>query len=170
MDFPIQELMDQEACYQRLVLVLHPNGLRCPRCGASREHYNIHRRRPGSPVIDYQCRRCRRVFNLFTGTSLQGTHRDPVHILLILRGFAQGVPTAQLARELGLSRPHLLELRHAMQGRVPAAAAVPELLPDNQVEADEMYQNSGEKRGAARPAGRPAPASCQQGGRARHLG
>ena len=35
--------------------------------------------------------------------------------MLILRGFAQGVPTAQLARELGCDRKHLLELRRRLQ-------------------------------------------------------
>ena len=35
--------------------------------------------------------------------------------MLILRGFAQGVPTAQLARELGCDRKHLLGLRRTMQ-------------------------------------------------------
>jgi hypothetical protein len=35
--------------------------------------------------------------------------------VLILRGIAQGVPTAQLARELGIDRSHLLAQRHAIQ-------------------------------------------------------
>src|SRR4051794_36484924 len=33
MDFPILDLMDQPACYQRLLELLHPDGLTCPRCG-----------------------------------------------------------------------------------------------------------------------------------------
>jgi transposase-like protein len=64
--------------------------------------------------------------------------------MLTLRGFAQGVPTAKLARELGCDRKHLLELRRHMQDnarrwldRNPLA--------DTVVEADEMYQNAGEK-------------------------
>ena len=145
MDFPIVDLMDQGACYQRLLDLLHPGGLTCPRCGGGRDRYNVHHRRDGSPVVGYRCKDCRRVFDLFTGTPWQGTHRTPAAILLILRGFAQGVPTARLARELGASRPHLLELRHAVQARA-AAAADPAPLPDDHVEADEMYQNAGEKR------------------------
>ena len=34
MDFPIAELMDEDACYQKLLNWLHPDGLACPRCGA----------------------------------------------------------------------------------------------------------------------------------------
>jgi transposase-like protein len=66
-------------------------------------------------VLDYRCAACGRVFNAFTGTSLARTHRRPAEIMLILRSIAQGVPTAQLARELGFERKHLLELRLCSQ-------------------------------------------------------
>jgi transposase-like protein len=169
MDFPILDLMDQQACYQKLLDLLHPDGLACPRCGGGRDCYNIHRRRDGSPVVDYRCKACRRVFNLFTGTTWHGAHRTPAEILLILRGFAQGVTTARLARELGVSRPHLLELRHQVQARAAAAAAAGPL-PDDHTEADEMYQSAGEKRCAAHRPTRPAAAAGEQGGGPRHLG
>ena len=158
MDFPIIDLMDQPACYRRLLDLLHPGGLTCPRCGGGHDRYTVHRRRRCSPVVDYRCKGCRRVFNLFTGTAWQGARRSPAEVLLILRGFAQGVPTARLARELGVSRPHLLELRQEVQARAAAAApAAP--LPDDVVEADEMYQNAGEKRPPAPRRRRPAPAA-----------
>jgi hypothetical protein len=32
MDFPITDLMDEQACYDRLVGWLHPDGFACPRC------------------------------------------------------------------------------------------------------------------------------------------
>ena len=35
MDFPLTGLMDEGACYARLVEALHPDGLACPRCGAT---------------------------------------------------------------------------------------------------------------------------------------
>ena len=160
MDFPIIDLMDEAACYQKLLDLLHPDGLVCPRCKAGRDRYNVHHRRDDSPVVDYRCRDCRRVFNLFTGTPWQGTHRTPARILLILRGFAQGAPTAALARELKASRPHLLELRHAVQARAAAAAERAPLTGDA-VEADEMFQNAGEKRGSAPRPGRPAATAWQ---------
>ena len=143
MDFPITELMDEDACYRWIVELLHPEGLACPRCGAH-EGLRVHRRHR-APVLDYRCTTCRRVFNAFTETAFHKTHRRPSEIVLILRGIAQGVPTAQLARELRCNRPHLLALRHRLQER--AARARPgEPLSDPVVEADEMYQNAGEKR------------------------
>ena len=30
MDFPISHLLDSQACYDELALLLHPGGLRCP--------------------------------------------------------------------------------------------------------------------------------------------
>src|SRR5512147_15709 len=117
MDFPIAELMDQDACYAKLLHWLHPDGLACPRCGA-RDRLGVHRRHR-APILDYRCKSCRRVSNALTGTALQGSRRSVVELMLILRGIAQGVPTAQLARELGCDRKELLRLR-AVSGPVPA--------------------------------------------------
>jgi transposase len=142
MDFPITDLMDQDACYHKLLGWLHPDGLACPDCRTD-DHIRVHRRHR-APVLDYRCTACGRVFNAFTGTPLAGTHRTPAEIVLILRGFAQGVPTAQLARELGCDRKHLLELRHLMQDDA-ARWLDRNPLGDDVVEADEMYQNAGEK-------------------------
>jgi hypothetical protein len=57
-------------------------------------------RKDRDPLWEYRCRRCVRVFNAYTGTALQGTKRGPVQLMLILRGFAQGVSTARPSREL----------------------------------------------------------------------
>jgi len=148
MDFPILALLDEGACYHKLVALLHPGGLSCPRCGAC-DRLAVHRRHR-APLIDYQCGGCGRVFNAFTGTSLQGTQRPCAELLLVLRGVCQGVPTARLARELGCDRKHLLELRHRLQALAQRMAGRQLPLTDPEVEADEMFQNAGEKR-------RPAP-------------
>lgn len=168
MDFPILDLMDQEGCRQKLFDLLHPEGHACPRCGA-REGLGVHRRRAGSPVVTYRCKGCRRVFNMFAGTPWQGTHLTPAQILLVLRGVVQGAPTSELAREVGISRQHLLILRHQIQDRADRAAERSPLT-DDQVEADEMYQNAGEKRDPAHQSRRSATAARQQGQRPRHLG
>jgi transposase-like protein len=167
MDFPITDLMDEDACYAGLVSWLHPGGLACPRCRRA-DRMHVHRRHR-APVLDYRCGHCRRVFNALTGTALQGTERRPAQLVLIIRGIAQGAPTAQLARELGCDRSELLALRHRLQDlahrdrdRMP--------LDDRVLEADEAYQNAGGERCApSRPRG-PAPASGEQATRPRHLG
>jgi transposase-like protein len=166
MDFPIGDLLDEQACYDWLVGRLYPRGLACPQCGRKRG-LGVHRRHR-APVLDYQCPRCGAVFNAFTGTALAGTHRRPAELVLVLRGIARGEPTARLARELGCSRRHLLDLRHRLHHY--AERFLPKgPLPDAAAEADEMYQNAGEKRPPAHRPGRPAPAAGQQAARPRHL-
>src|SRR3954452_9915598 len=96
MDFPVADLMDEGACYEYLLSVLHPRGLACPGCGAA-DRLGVHRRRR-APVLDSQCGRCRRVFNAFTGTPLAGTRKRPSRVVLVLRGVARGESTAGLAR------------------------------------------------------------------------
>ena len=146
MDFPITDLMDEDACYQKLVSWLHPGGIACPRCHRA-DRMPVHRRHR-SPLLDYRCGHCRRVFNAFTGTALEKTSRRPSELVLILRGVAQGVPTARLARELGCDRMKLLGLRHKLRDYA-ASGLDPAVLPDATVEADECYVNAGEKRDSA---------------------
>lgn len=173
MDFPLAMLMDEQACYDKLVATLHPRGRVCPRCRSAK--LGVHRRHR-APVLDYQCRDCGRVFNVFTGSALKGTPRSPAQVMLILRGFAQGVSTAQLAREQNASRGHLLDLRHRCQAAALLATGddkpptPPAPLPDAVTEADEMYQNAGEKRRSTRRPRRSAAPPGQQGARPRHVG
>ncbi len=83
MDFPIADLLDQDACYAKLLTLLHPGGLACPGCRSS-DRLRVHRRHR-APVLDWRCTACGRVFNAFTGTALHGTKRRPVPLVPILR-------------------------------------------------------------------------------------
>ena len=159
MDFPITDLMDEPACYGQLVDWLHPDGMTCPRCH-QHDRMVVHRR-GRDPVLDFRCGHCHRVFNAFTGTALHGIKRRPRELVLIIRGFAQGVPTAQLARELGCDRSELLNLRHRLQD---LAFRNRDIMPldDPVLEADETYQNAGEKRRAASRPGGPAAARANK--------
>jgi hypothetical protein len=65
--FPLDGLLDEQACYDFLLRLLHPDGLHCPRGHPLGADQAPHRRR--RPVIpDYRCRQCGAVFNLFTNT------------------------------------------------------------------------------------------------------
>ena len=112
--FPIQELMDEQKCYDYLLHVLHPNGLRCPvrhPLAAGQQPHDRHR----APVLEYRCRECGAVFNAFTGSVWSGSRYTCVQMVLVVRGIAQGIPTEHLAEELGIDRSHLLEKRHEIQ-------------------------------------------------------
>jgi transposase-like protein len=117
LQFPLDELLDEQACHDFLLRVLHPDGLRCPHGHALPVDQAPHDRHR-APIMDYRCRTCGAVFNLFTGTVwAKSRYRCPT-IVQILRGIAQGVPTKHLAAELGIDRGHLLARRHQIQGVV----------------------------------------------------
>jgi transposase-like protein len=96
------------------------------------------------PKEPYRCRVCGNVFNLFTGTVWEGTHYDCVTIVLVMRGFVQGIPALQLADELELDYGTLLKRRHQIQQLSLEHKPTASLL-DAVTEADEMFQNAGEK-------------------------
>ena len=112
--FPIQELLDEELAYEFLRKHLWPNGIHCPEGHPLPPNQAPHMA-DRHPVVDYRCRTCGKVFNIFTGTILVGIRYSCVQIVLILRGFAQGIPTMHLAKELGVDRGNLLEWRHCLQ-------------------------------------------------------
>ena len=142
MDFPITNLMDEGPRYAKLVSWLHPDRFSCPRCREG-DRTAVHRRRR-PPALDYRCGHCGWVLNAFTRTALQGVKRRPTELFLIVRGFAHGVPTAQLSRELGCDRSELLNLRHRLQD-LGFWNRERTLLDDTVLESDEAYQDAGKK-------------------------
>ncbi len=140
--FPIHGLLDEQACCDYLVGILHPTGLHCP-CGQClAEDQAPHKRR--GVISSFRCGKCHRVFNLFTDTVWSRTRRSCAEIVRIVQGFAQGTPTLHLAKELACDYGTLLELRHELQqlslDNLPTTS-----LADEVAEADEMFQNAGEK-------------------------
>lgn len=112
--FPLDEVLDDQACYDFLLRTLHPDGLHCPSGHALPRGQAPHDRHR-APILDYRCRTCGAVFNLFTGTVWAKSRYRCATIVQILRGIAQGVPTKHLAEELGIDRGQLLERRHQLQ-------------------------------------------------------
>lgn len=143
MRYSIGEILNEKQCYDYLSKTLHPDGLHCPD-GHSLPPDQAPHDRHRDPLFDYRCKICGKVFNIFTDTIWSGSRYSCITIVLILRGIVQGVPTMHLAEELGIDRTHLLKIRHKIQKwaeeHLPRSP-----LPDTKTEADEMYQNSGEK-------------------------
>ena len=55
------------------------------------------------------------MFNIFADTVWSKTHYDPSTIVMLLRGFAKGMPTKWLIDEMDLAYPSVLERRHRIQ-------------------------------------------------------
>jgi transposase-like protein len=146
MDFPIIDLMSEKASEEWILEYFHPTGIRCPHCGAAWAKAFEFRTTRKSQLTVYRCRECRGIYNLYSGTIFEARQLRPAQVVLLVRGVLKGESAATLARELGMSRTTITELRHRIQQN--AAHLQSELpLPDNVVEADEMFQNAGEKRG-----------------------
>lgn len=168
MDFPLADLLDHERSTTWLLHHFHPGGLACPRCGAAHEDAYLFRKTKRSRLDVYRCKPCAQTYTLYSGTLFQGRHLPPAQVVLLLRGVVQGVSTAQLARELNLSRTTVHEIRQQLQRG--AEALQPDTpLPDARTETDEMFQNAGEKRYTPCGSQRSAAPEGQQTARSRHL-
>jgi transposase-like protein len=133
--------MDDSICTLWLERHLHPQGLTCPHCGhPDKSVFRAHGHFPA-----YRCRACDGYYTLLTGTIFAKTRQRPATLVLLLRGIAKGEPTARLARELGVSRKQLHTLRRRVQANLNATAPAG-VMPGTAFEADELYQNAGEKK------------------------
>lgn len=145
MDFPIIELLDEQASKDWLEEHFHPEGMRCPQCGASRDAARAFRQTRESKLVVYRCYECDGVYNLYSGTLFEGSRLRAEQVVLLLRGVLKGQPSSEIAREVGVSKPTVLLWRHRLQAQ--AAEQQPQTpLPDSEAEVDEVFQNAGEKR------------------------
>lgn len=145
MDFPITDLMSEKASEEWIMEYFHPTGLQCPHCGAAWAKASEFRTTRTSQLQVYRCRDCHGIYNLYSGTVFAGRHLRPAQVVLLVRGVLKGESAATLARELGMSRTTITELRHLLQANA-ARLQTETCLSDNVVEGDEMFQNAGEKR------------------------
>lgn len=145
MDFPISDLMSEKASEEWIMDYFHPTGLRCPHCGAAWAKAFAFRTTRKSQLTVYRCRGCRGIYNLYSGTIFEARQLRPAQVVLLVRGVLKGESAATLARELRMSRTTITALRQRIQQN--AADLQPQdPLQDQVVEADEMFQNAGEKR------------------------
>ncbi|MCP4427936.1 MAG: hypothetical protein GY803_25915 [Chloroflexi bacterium] len=145
MDFPITNLMDREACLTWIEEYFHPEGLQRPHCRADFEQARWFRQTKCSQLDVYRCQECKGIYNLYGNTVFEGHYFRPEQTVLFIRGVCQGKPTAQLARELSISRTTATDVRHQLQTN--AKKEQPETpLEDDEPETDEMFQNAGGKK------------------------
>jgi hypothetical protein len=143
-DCPITELLDDSICTIWPERRLHPRGLVCPHCRRSERRL----RRAQGYFPASRCRACDGYYTLLTGTVFEQTRQRPATLVLLLRGIAKGEPTAPLGRELGLSRKQLHTLRQCIQGHLNETAPTA-VVRGTACEADELYQDAGEKKRAS---------------------
>lgn len=143
-DFPIKELMDRAACLEWIKGYFHPEGQTCPHCEVPFEQTRWFRKTKCSDLDVYRCQNCQGIYNLYSRTVFEGRYFSPEQTVLFIRGVCQGQSSAQLARELNISRTTATEVRHQLQTN--AEQAQPQsLFNDLEVGTNEMFQNAGGK-------------------------
>jgi transposase-like protein len=145
MEFPITDLLDKEESERWLLEHFHPEGLKCPKCGAGVERSLPFRVTKKSDLQVHRCRDCQAIYNLYTGTVFTHRHLRPQQAVLLVRGVLKGEPSKVMAAELGLDYITVLQLRRRLQENAQLLQSE-EPLPDLEAESDEMFQNAGEKR------------------------
>jgi hypothetical protein len=150
-DFPITALLDESLCTLWLERHLRPNGVRCPHCVSTERR--LFREQGYFPT--YRCRTRHGYDTLLTGAVFEKTRQRPATLVLLLRGIAKGEPTARLARELAGSRKQLHPLRQRIQANLNETAPT-DAMRGPAFEADELYQNAGEKKHTPSRPQRPA--------------
>jgi transposase-like protein len=111
MDFAITDLMSEKASAEWVMEYFHPTGIRCPHCGAAWTEAFEFRTIRKSQLTVYRCRACHGIYNLYSGTIFEARQLCPAQVALLVRGVLKGESAATLARELGMSRTTLTELR-----------------------------------------------------------
>lgn len=137
--------MSEKASEEWIKEYFHPTGLQCPHCEAGWAEASEFRTTRRSQLTVYRCRKCRGIYNLYSGTIFEARQLRPAQVVLLVRGVLKGESAATLARELGMSRTTITQLRHLIQTNA-AHLQTEVCLEDNVVEADELFQNAGEKR------------------------
>ncbi len=145
MEFPIIDLMSAEDCYEWLLRHFHPEGLKCPHCGAAFSESREFRVTKKSQVLDYRCHRCAKTYNVYSKTVFEGRWFTPEQAVLLVRGIVKGERAQVLSNEIGVCRQTVQAVRKLILAN-GIRAQPEEPIEDEATETDEMFQNAGEKR------------------------
>lgn len=128
---------DEEACKSYLVARRWPNGIVCPRCGATKV-FPV-----GSMPFKWQCYQCAPDqgyrFSHIAGTIFENTNKPlrqwfkVTHLMLCSK---KGISALQIQRQMGFGS---YETAHSMCHKIRAALIEPETKLGGIVEADETY-------------------------------
>lgn len=138
----IQQLIDDQKCFQTVRELRWPDGVCCPSCNS--KHIIKHGRDDNQPCRQkYLCHTCSTYFDDLTGTIFQG-HHQPLRIwILCLYFMGLNLSNLQIAQELDLNEDDAQKM--ATQLRQGIVARKPEVTLEGNVEADEVYVVAGHK-------------------------
>ncbi len=109
------ELLDAQSCESWLLEQFHPAGFKCAHCGADVSEARIFRRGQRTRLADYRCKRCARVYNLYSGTIFAHKQMRPQQVVLLLCGIQKDESAATIAHEVGVSWRTVYNLRRKLR-------------------------------------------------------
>jgi transposase-like protein len=95
------DFLDADVCRKFVFKYLHPEGARCPECGAGLDETKSSRFWQGKAV---KCRQCGKTFTIRTGTALAGKGLSVQEIVLMLWLLSRGETDIRIAKIVGCNR------------------------------------------------------------------
>lgn len=142
MELRIQNLIDDERCYEAVRKLRWGSEVKCPRCEAK----EIVRRGQDEQEAGrqrYECKGCGKRFDDLTNTVFAG-HHQPLKVWMIFLYFlGLNLSTRQIAQELNLNKDDAYRMAEVLRSGV--VEKKPETALSGEVECDEVYVVAGHK-------------------------
>jgi transposase len=122
----LQQLIDDDKCYETVRRMRWPDGVQCPHCQF--RDLKKRGRDDSQPARQrYHCRECRRDFDDLTGTIFSG-HHQPLRVwMLCLYLMGLNLSNEQIAQELDLSASDLHQMTEQLRSGIVARKEEPQL-------------------------------------------
>lgn len=98
-DRPLAVLLDEQATYDQLLQLFHPDGMRCP-CG-SENRIGWGSTKTEFPL--YRCRECGKTYFLLTDTVFSGCHLNGRKLFLLMRMLGDGRTVEEIGIEINMA-------------------------------------------------------------------
>ena len=138
----LQQLIDDDKCYETVRQMRWPDGTQCPHCQSG----NVKKRGRDDTQRSrqrYHCRECHRDFDDLTGTIFAG-HHQPLRVwMLCLYLMGLNLSQEQIAQELDLSASEVHQMTVQLRSGIVARKGEPQL--SGEIECDELYVIAGHK-------------------------
>ena len=143
MEIRIDQLVDDERCYEKVRELRWPSGaVSCPHCESTevikrgKDEHEIYRQR-------YECHACGKRFDDLTQT-IFAKHHQPLKIwILCLYFMGLNLSNNQIAHELNLNEDDTLKMTSVLRSGI--VEKKPEPVLSGEVECDEVYVVAGHK-------------------------
>lgn len=112
--FNIQDLIDDEKCYDEVRKLRWPAGVHCPQCGSGQVTKRGKHNRD-KPRQRYHCQGCKKQFDDLTDSIFEG-HRQPLKVWIVcLYLMGLNLSNQQIAQELSLNKDDVQQMTRQLR-------------------------------------------------------